>query len=130
MLLDFEEHLSHRRIMQEAFSRDRLRGYLARMNACTDRGITSLGAGELKMYDAIKELLLEQATEVFLGGELGEEADELNRAFVDTVVAGLSVVRADVPGGGWHRGLVGRRRLEEYFRSQLPAKRAGNGDDR
>ena len=30
MLLDFDEHLYHRRIMQEAFTRTRLEGYLQR----------------------------------------------------------------------------------------------------
>jgi cytochrome P450 len=32
MLLDFDEHLYHRRIMQAAFTRERLVGYLDRMN--------------------------------------------------------------------------------------------------
>ncbi|HEX9766576.1 MAG TPA: cytochrome P450, partial [Nitriliruptorales bacterium] len=38
MLLDFEEHLHHRRIMQQAFTRDRLTGYLKGMNAVLGDG--------------------------------------------------------------------------------------------
>lgn len=130
MLLDFEEHLHHKRIMQEAFTRDRLHGYLGRMNVGIDRGLSEWRPGEgFRVYDATKQLLLDLATEVFVGAELGAEADRLSEAFVDTVAAGLSVVRADVPGGNWHRGVRGRRVLEEYFRRQLPAKRAGDGDD-
>jgi cytochrome P450 len=45
------------------------------------------------------------------------------------VQGGQAVVRADVPGGAWARGLRGRRLLEEYFRAQIPGKRAGDGDD-
>jgi cytochrome P450 len=66
---------------------------------------------------------------VFVGEQPGPESDEVNHAFIDTVAAGLSYIRADIPGGGWHRGLVARRRLEEYFWGLLPAKRAGNGTD-
>jgi cytochrome P450 len=53
----------------------------------------------------------------------------LNRAFIDCVVGGQAAIRADVPGGKWHRGLTSRRLLEGYFRAQIPAKRGGDGDD-
>jgi cytochrome P450 len=45
------------------------------------------------------------------------------------VVGGQAIIRADVPGGKWHRGLESRRLLEEYFRSQLPAKRVSQDGD-
>ncbi len=64
-----------------------------------------------------------------MGSELGPEAGRLDRAFVDAVVGGQALVRADVPGGKWHRGLEGRRTLQRWLREQLPAKRAGDGDD-
>ncbi|MGH3433687.1 MAG: cytochrome P450, partial [Thermocrispum sp.] len=79
------------------------------------------------LYDEAKQLTLDLATEVFVGSHLGPEADRLNTAFVDTVRAGQAIVRADVPGGIWHRGLRGRRELERYFRGQIPAKRASEG---
>jgi cytochrome P450 len=66
---------------------------------------------------------------VFVGDELGARAKRLNRAFIDTVVGGKAIIRADVPGGKWHRGLESRRLLEDYFRRQIPLKRAGNGQD-
>jgi cytochrome P450 len=56
-------------------------------------------------------------------------ADRLNAAFIDVVVGGQAIIRADVPGGKWHRGLESRRLLERYFRGQLPAKRASESDD-
>ncbi len=130
MLLDGEEHLRHRRIMQHGFTRQQLETYLDVLNAGVERDISGWHSVDgLHLYDAIKQLLLNLATEVFVGGRLGREADELNRAFVDTVAAGLAVVRADVPGGGWSRGLRGRAVLERYFREQLPEKRAGGGVD-
>jgi cytochrome P450 len=130
MLMDFEEHRHHRRIMQQAFKRDRLVSYLDAMNPAIERGIGKWPAhGEFELHTHAKELTLDIATEVFVGDELGAKADRLNKAFVDTVVGGQAVIRADVPGGKWHRGLESRRLLEEYFRSQIPAKRAGDGED-
>jgi hypothetical protein len=66
---------------------------------------------------------------VFVGAKLGPEANSLNKSFVDPVHGGTAIVRADVRGGMWHRGLVGRRYLENYFRAALPAKRDGDGQD-
>ena len=130
MLMDFEEHRHHRRIMQQAFKRDRLVGYLDKMNPAIERGIARWRPGSgFELYWATKQLTLDIATEVFVGGELGSEADRLNRAFIDCVVGGQAVIRADVRGGKWHRGLTSRRRLEDYFRAQIPAKRASDGDD-
>lgn len=130
MLLDFEEHHQHRRILQEAFTRDRLLGYLAAMNPAIRRGLARWRPrGRFGVYDALKQLTLDIATEVFVGDHLGPEADRLNEAFVDTVRAGQALVRADVPGGIWRRGLRGRRELERYFAERIPAKRAGDGQD-
>jgi cytochrome P450 len=130
MLMDFEEHRHHRRIMQQAFKRERLVAYLDAMNPAIERGIASWRPGSgFELYTATKQLTLDIATEVFVGGELGDEADCLNEAFIDVVHGGQAIVRADVPGGKWHRGLGSRRLLEQYFRSQLPAKRASNAAD-
>jgi cytochrome P450 len=129
MLMDFEEHRHHRRIMQQAFKHERLVTYLARMNPAISRGISRWHPGRFQLYTAAKQLTLDIATEVFVGGELGAQADRLNSAFINCVHGGQAIIRADVPGGKWHRGLSSRRLLEEYFRSQLADKRASGGDD-
>jgi cytochrome P450 len=124
MLMDFEEHRHHRRIMQQAFKRERLVGYLEQANTTITRSIAAWRPGPgFALYDAAKQLTLDIATEVFMGDELGAQADRLNSAFIDVVVGGQAIVRADVPGGRWHRGLESRRLLEDYFRAQIPAKR-------
>jgi cytochrome P450 len=134
MLLDFDEHLHHRRIMQQAFTRDRLRSYLDTMNPSIERGIAAWLAdgrvrGGFKVLPANKQLTLDLATRTFVGGELGPEADRVNRAFFDTVRAALALLRFNVPGGRWSRGLRGRRLLERFFAERLAAKRAGDGPD-
>jgi cytochrome P450 len=130
MLMDFEEHHQHRRIMQQAFTRDRLISYLDAMNPQIAKSLHAWQPGaDFPFYDELKKLTLDLAASVFVGVELGPEADRLNEAFVDTVRAGQSVVRAPVPGLAWWRGLRGREVLVDYFRSLLPAKRAGSGED-
>lgn len=132
MLMDAPEHRHHRLIMQQAFKRERLRGYLNRMHPAIARGISGWPmAGELRVYPALKALTLDIATEVFVGGELGTEADAVNRAFVDAVVAGQALIRADVPipGAKWHRGIASRRRLEAHFGAQVASHRSGEGED-
>ncbi|MBJ7331598.1 MAG: cytochrome P450 [Solirubrobacteraceae bacterium] len=129
MLMDFEEHHHHRRIMQQAFKRDRLVTYLEMMNPAIARGIGAWRPGQIDMFPALKQLTLDIATEVFMGSELGPEADQVNQDFINLVVGGNTPIRADVPGGRWHRGLQSRKRMEEFFLRQIPAKRAGDGND-
>ncbi|MDO9407962.1 cytochrome P450 [Patulibacter sp.] len=130
MLMDFAEHRAHRRIMQAAFKRDRLVSYLDAMNRAITHGMRSWRPQEgFELFEATKTLTLDIATEVFVGAEPGRDADRLNEAFVHTVHGGQTVVRRDVPGGRWHKGLQSRRELQEYFRGQIPAKRAGEGED-
>lgn len=130
MLLDGEEHLRHKRVLQEAFTRHRLESYLDRMNGGIERGISDWRPQrDFRLYDATKKLLLDLATEVFVGADLGADSDRLTAAFIDTVAATTSIVRADLPGGSWHRGLRGRLLLEGYFREQIPTKRGGAGED-
>jgi cytochrome P450 len=131
MLLDFDEHLLHRRIMQEAFTRPRLAGYLQRADELVAKDIAGWPVeGRMYAYPTLKRLSLDIATVLFMGGEPGTGDDSaLQTAFIDTVRAGTALVRADVPGGRWRRGLEGRRVLEDYFRAQLPAKRAAESED-
>ncbi|MFE3757779.1 cytochrome P450 [Nocardia tengchongensis] len=130
LLRDFEEHAYHRRILQQAFTRPRLIGYLGLTTPRIVRGVDSWRpAPDFRLYDHVKRLLLEQATVVFAGAELGPEGTRLSRAFEDAVHGGQAIIRTNLPGGVWSRGLRGRKVLEDYFRRELPAKRAGAGED-
>jgi cytochrome P450 len=130
MLLDFEEHRDHRRIMQQAFTRSALEGYLELMRPSIDRTMNAWDSRhDFPFYPAIKHLLLAQAAEVFVGTRLGPESDQLSADFHATVRGGQAIVRADVPGGTWSKGLRARERLERYFYNQVPERQRGNGTD-
>jgi cytochrome P450 len=130
MLLDGDEHRHHRRIMQAAFTTQALRGYLQTMNPAIEQGIAQWhpGAG-FEIFTALKQLTLDIATQVFMGYRLGDEASKLNKAFIDTVRAGTGLIRRDIPLTRWHKGVAGRRVLEDFFRSQLAHKRRSTDDD-
>jgi cytochrome P450 len=130
MLLDFDEHLHHRRILQQAFTTERLAGYLARMNPMVASAVEDWQPGpRFRWYPAIKQLTLGVATRTFMGASLGPETDRINRAFIDCVRGGSTLIRFPVPGLRWSRGLKSRRVLEDFLRARLPARRAEGGDD-
>jgi cytochrome P450 len=130
MLLDFEEHHRHRRIMQQAFTADRLAGYLDPMNAALADGLARWQPHErFPVYPALKQLTFDIATRTFMGSELGPEADWLNAAFAACVRAGTGVVRFNVPGSRWARGLRGRRTLERFLHPRVAAKRDSDDAD-
>ncbi|MDX1694855.1 MAG: cytochrome P450, partial [Ketobacteraceae bacterium] len=69
------------------------------------------------------------ATEVFMGYELGREADALNKAFIDTVRAGTALARFPVPGGRWKKGLDGRKVLVKFFKDHIHDKKDSDSMD-
>ncbi len=92
--------------------------------------VADLPTGNVKMFEQFKSLTLDVALEVFLGLELPkDQADKINKAFIDTVRAGVAYVRKPVPGGRWWKGLRGRRVLEEFFYDNIAAKRARETPD-
>ncbi|MFT3661253.1 MAG: cytochrome P450 [Gordonia sp. (in: high G+C Gram-positive bacteria)] len=130
MLLDFDEHRHHRRIMQQAFTPDVLRSYYAEMQPVILDRVARFPAGRVLLMERFKELTLDIALEIFLGLELSPaEADRLNKAFIETVRAGVALVRAPVPGGRWWKGLRSRKVLEEFFYAHIAAKRATRTPD-
>ncbi|WP_235621963.1 cytochrome P450 [Mycolicibacterium austroafricanum] len=130
LFMDGEEHLHHRRVMQEAFTRSRLIGYMREMDPEISRTVKSWSPSEtFRVYHHINQMTLDVATKVFVGAEGPTEADGLNKLFVECHGGVTSVVRADIPGGAWHRGLAARKQLEEYFYAKLPAKRRSASND-
>ncbi|HEX3287924.1 MAG TPA: cytochrome P450 [Mycobacterium sp.] len=129
MLLDFDEHHLHRRIMQQAFTRERLGGYLHAMDTVGRAAAESVADDELLVYPYLKRTLLDIATVVFMGDEPGPHSDLVNKAFTDCLRASAAAVRFPVPGLRWSAGVQGRRALEEYFDTNIDARRNSGGDD-
>ena len=124
LLMDFEEHRAHRRILQKAFSNTNLKGYMQSMQPALTERVARIPAGQVRIFDEIKKIALDMALEVFVGVTLpADEAGKLNEALLDCLKGTSAIVRAPVPGGNWRRAMRGRRYLEEFFYSQIPYKR-------
>ncbi|QKT08238.1 cytochrome P450 [Gordonia sp. X0973] len=130
MLLDFDEHRHHRVILQQAFTPKVLKGYFGEMQPVIADRVANFPTGKVKMLSQFKELTLDVALEVFLGVELPkDEADKLNKAFIETVRAGVAFVRKPIPPGRWWKGVRSRKVLEEFFYANIDAKRAKETPD-
>ena len=130
MLLDFDERRHHRLLMQQVFSNTALKGYMQEMSPMIGDRMQRFPTGKVLLANEFKALTLDVALEVFLGVELPrDEADRLNKAFIETVRAGVALVRKPVPGGRWWKGLRSRRVLEEFFSSAIADKRARETPD-
>ena len=130
MLRDFADHKFHRRIMQQAFKKPALASYLDRMNSHIGSEIQNWSTGEeLKFLDHIKALLLDVGAQIFFGLEMGPESDKVNQSFIDATDASLAVVRLPIPGLLWHRGMKGRRYLEQFVTGLIPQKRSSDTPD-
>lgn len=135
MLLDFEEHMFHRRILQEAFVRSRLVGYVEQMDHVVSQVITNnwvANDARFLLYPAMKELTLDIASMVFMGHEPGTDHElvtKVNSAFTTTTRAGNAVIRTSVPPFTWWRGLKARELLENYFSERVMERRGKEGND-
>src|SRR6201992_450361 len=135
MLLDFEEHLFHRRIMQEAFVRTRLAGYTEQVDKVVSQVIADdwvANDARFLLYPAMKELTLDIASMVFMGHEPGTDRElvtRVNKAFTVTTRAGNAIIRSSVPPFTWWRGIKARELLENYFRERVKEQRGKGGTD-
>ena len=135
LLMDFDEHMYHRRIMQEAFTRTRLSGYVAHMDAVATKVVAHDwpgNDGRFLFMPAVKELTLDIASVVFMGHEPGSDhalVTKINEAFTTTTRSGGAIIRTPVPPFKWWRGLQARKVLEDYFVERVRARRNAQGTD-
>ncbi len=134
MLRDFDDHHLHRRVMQHAFRRQALAGYMTRVNALARdhvaRAVAEAGADGVEVYRMTKRLTLDIATQVFVGVDLGPQSDLVNDAFVAMMRASVSPVRREIPGTPFAHGMAARRRLQGFLTGLVEERRgAAEADD-
>lgn len=135
MLLDFDEHMYHRRIMQEAFTRTRLSGYVEHIDRVASKVVANdwpANDARFLFHPAAKELTLDIASHVFMGHDPDtdhELVNKVNQAFTTTTRAGGAIIRTGVPPFKWWRGQQARKFLEEYFEERVKECRNGTGTD-
>ncbi len=136
MLMDGDRHKYHRSIMQEAFKKAPMQGYLEIMPTIIKQGLKELeslpqspeGKKRVEMFPFFKNLTLKLAARVFFGLELNKNLKDINKAISDIVIASASLP-INLPFTNYRKGLKGRDFLVEYFKSVLPERRSNPGRD-
>ncbi len=130
MLLDFDEHKFHRRIMQTAFRKEAMQFYVDGMNATVQESLEGWQKiPKFECYAEVKKMALDNAIRVFIGIEPGAEADKVNKAFVDSVNATIAFFRYPLIGTNYRKGVVGRQYLERFFDERIEERKQSNGSD-
>jgi cytochrome P450 len=129
MLMDFDHHRADRRTLSVAFKPEPMRHYAQALNDGIARQVSGWTNRPIKFYDAIKALTLDLAADCFLGMPLGADADRINKAFVDEVQASVAPIRLPWPGTMMRKGVRARDYLIDLFKREIPARRAGDGQD-
>ncbi len=130
LLRDFDDHRVHRRIMQVCFKPKPMADYVDRMNDRIDRALDDWPTDTaFPFYRKIKALTLDLGAAVFLGVEMGKDAERINRAFIDELSAAASIIRVPIPGNRFWRGARARAFLLEFFGELIRARRDGEGAD-
>lgn len=132
MLRDGDDHRYHRRLMQAGFKNKAMQRYLLEMQPQVAQAVASwpCNPGQpMLMFPTFKKLTLDLAASIFLGMDLGEEANRINKAFEATVAASMPRIPLAIPGTLLWRGIRARNYMCKYFRRVLPLKRSGSGND-
>lgn len=128
---DFANHKYHRKILQLAFKRPAIEGHMALMNPLMRQAIGAWPTGRsIKTMDKVKKLLLDVGANVFLGLQIGDEADRLNRAFVDIVAATADPFhKKSLFFMPYAKGIKGRQVLSNFIFDNIASRRRQQSRD-
>lgn len=127
---DFTDHKVQRKILQAAFKRDLITGYVHLMGPQLETTFARWPqAHQREFMPSIKKILLNVAAEVFLGTKTGRETDSLNEAFTNMVASTTDLFRLNIPFTPYYKGKQGRKTLSKYILKNIPEKRHANTSD-
>ena len=130
LMKDFADHKFLRRMMQTAFKNAAMKNYVGMMNPIMEENIEQWDKIEkFQFFPHIKKTLLEVGAEVFIGVKLGDEADAINKAFLDINDGLMGQLRKEWPGTKYNKGKKAERFLREYFSKEIDGRREGDGAD-
>ena len=132
LLNDFTQHRYQRRVLQAAFKRDSLAGYLDRMNPLIDEFTNHWNTGPesfLELYQTVKSMTLDLATASLLGLELGDQLTKINQVYLNIAKGCSAVIQYPLPGTALRRGLKARNYMVEFLTKLIKERRLNPGND-
>ena len=132
LALDFAHHKSTRKTLQAAFKRAAIEGHIELMNPIIKQGIDNWPINRtVKTTETIRKLLLDTGAKVFLGLDMGPEANRMNQAFIDLVSGGASFVRIkSLPFLPYAKALKARKTLDKFVYANISKRRAVGEESR
>jgi cytochrome P450 len=118
--------------MQAGFKNKVMQNYLLEMVPQVEEAVRNwpVQPGQsLQAFPTFKKMTLDLAATIFLGMDLGKDANKISEAFESTVAASMPKLPLAIPGTVLWRGIRARKYMCEFFQSQIPAKRRGKGAD-
>ena len=130
MLMDGERHQHHRSILNAAFKKPPMQGYLEIMNPIIEDFFAKIPTThqQIKLYYHFKALTLQIAGKVFFGLDFSGDLQYINDAIIHVLKASMAIP-INLPFTDYGKGIKGRKKLENYFYSIIAEKRANPQKD-
>lgn len=130
-LFDFDEHVYQRRIMQSAFKKDAMVGYMGLLQDSSRQAIDSWRPGRAPFLFApqVKIELFNQAALLFMGESQGQESAKLIDHYTRAAAGTVSLVRVMVPGTPFWKAVRSSLTLRQILLGKIAGKRANPGRD-
>jgi len=129
MLSDGEQHKRYRRIMQTAFHKQPMIGYLSVIEETVKEFFEKemkIKNGKMLTYPAMIELVMQIAGKLFFGMKFDEK---YLKAITDVTMASTAPIRAAIPFTKYDKGLRARKLLTEYYTDKIREKKRDPGAD-
>jgi len=126
-------HRHLRRLMQPAFRKGAIDGYVMAANPIIDRSLDhwqGASASSVDIYELCKTLTLKIALKTFFGVEAEQEDFAgYNRAITDLVDGSIALIKLRIPGLTHNRACRSRKWLEEHLIPLVHQRRSVESDD-
>jgi len=124
MLMDGDRHKKHRSILNEAFKKEPMQGYLELIKPTIEKDISDWPENvTFQFYLKTKALALQIAGLAFFGLDFDSDLSTINRDIIDVLKASLAIP-INLPFTKYGKGIRARQRLELYFKSMIDKKRS------
>jgi cytochrome P450 len=130
---DGDDHRRRRKLVQPAFHRRRIDGYVTRMAANADEVIGAWRPGQsLDVYAVLRDLIRRSTVELLFGPRLAADADVLGRRLQHALNAidrpySMLVLMRSLPKSAWRRVLNARAAVVERVMLEI-AERDNDGE--
>ena len=124
MLMDGDRHKKHRSILNEAFKKEPMQGYLDMIKPTVEEDVANWPVDStFPFYLRTKALALQIAGLAFFGLDFDSDLSSINGDIIDVLKASLAIP-VNLPFTKYGKGIRARKRLEDYFKSMIGKKRS------